>query len=833
MQLESVSGPGPHNQNGNSLESLKHISRVLNIAIETLSIDQAKDLCFNTVYTLCQQKKWGVITFIKNEIDHLVNSKGHSILIACIVRKDKELFQDLLQQEIALHQWGPHKNLPIHYAAEEGHFKFFTELCNINGSDARNSLDQNPLHLAAYNGHLKILVFFSKYPELFRRSSRFPLGNTYLELTPLAWSVFKGHVDCVDFFLQKDASLSQCRVKKFGNLLHFAVAFHQNQVLELLLNSYHDLFSSRINEPNDQHQTPLMLAAAWGNEEAIYLLNKKEASLNITDGKGNTALHYAVNANQKNAAFLLIKLGANCQIRNQDRCAPDDLARSLYDKFGGSMKTIAATIINNTLLRADSLTAESYENLVMQGGGPKGIGLIGALQKLDLSRFKRVAGTSAGSINAALVAVGYSAQEIEERMGAINIKTLLDIDHDNAFFGDWESKINVLIAVIEAIHNPVKASIGLIKSYLKGLWKNKGICKGDVLRNEVENLIREKTKTDFFTFKDLRDRINAGEEGYKHLYICATSVGVNSEILDINSEPTPDNRWDDVPISDAVRGSSGIPGLFKPFELHEMVNGKRVGKKIVVVDGGMLNNFPIDRFDRQKYISSCAEEEKDFPNFNKRTLGISFLTPIVEKEAISHEMSPELFVLKMMQVYYEAETKLRNLNPYSERRVIRIDPLNVGSFSFHLENEQKTKLVQSGRSAVEEFFKKQQNDFSKYFTKEEIVSKIGSMASIGKVPGFYVYQGHWLFCELPIGKTFGTKIYLREYLVNRQLDDYYKDHPFEIAFCECEYDMNIIIIEPDGKSRNEPKNLKLEKGRAETIKLFANIRELTFQIKKG
>ena len=50
---------------------------------------------------------------------------------------------------------------------------------------------------------------------------------------------------------------------------------------------------------------------------------------------------------------------------------------------------------------------------VFEGGGVKGIGLVGALQAFEEAGFQwqNVAGTSAGAITAALVAVGYTAQE--------------------------------------------------------------------------------------------------------------------------------------------------------------------------------------------------------------------------------------------------------------------------------------------------------------------------------------------------------------------------------------------------------------------------------------
>ena len=262
----------------NSQETLNHISKILNISIDTLSVEEASDRCFNAVYDLFQEKKWDVVCPLKKEIADLVNSVGQSLLIASIVRKDKDMFAALLNEQISVHRPGINNNLPLHYAAELGHSRFVKTLCNYNQADARNCWDQNPLHLATHEGHLKIVKHLSThYPDLCRSQAMFPFGKIQLGLTPLALAVLKGHCDCVDFFLQKDPSTAECRIQLFGNLLHLAAAFHQNKVLELLLHRFHALFLHRINDVNDQGASPLMLAAYFGNDEAIIFLGEKEA----------------------------------------------------------------------------------------------------------------------------------------------------------------------------------------------------------------------------------------------------------------------------------------------------------------------------------------------------------------------------------------------------------------------------------------------------------------------------------------------------------------------------------------------------------------------------
>ena len=80
--------------------------------------------------------------------------------------------------------------------------------------------------------------------------------------------------------------------------------------------------------------------------------------------------------------------------------------------------------------RAQPAAPPRYRNLVMEGGGIRGIAYGGALLELEqrgvLAGLTRVGGTSAGAIQAALLAVGYSAQESIEVVNATPVQRLND-----------------------------------------------------------------------------------------------------------------------------------------------------------------------------------------------------------------------------------------------------------------------------------------------------------------------------------------------------------------------------------------------------------------------
>ena len=70
-----------------------------------------------------------------------------------------------------------------------------------------------------------------------------------------------------------------------------------------------------------------------------------------------------------------------------------------------------------------------YIDGVFSGGGIKGFALIGAYAAVEERgfRFKRVAGTSAGSIIAALITAGYTSREMAHIVEEMDMKKFMDL----------------------------------------------------------------------------------------------------------------------------------------------------------------------------------------------------------------------------------------------------------------------------------------------------------------------------------------------------------------------------------------------------------------------
>lgn len=186
-----------------------------------------------------------------------------------------------------------------------------------------------------------------------------------------------------------------------------------------------------------------------------------------------------------------------------------------------------------------------YKNLVFKGGGVRGIAYAGALQVLEdkgiLAGIEKVAGTSAGAITAALVALKYSAAGIKEIVSALDFRSLEDA---------WD---------------PLR----IVTHY--------GLYAGDKALAWLETVISAQAGPKA-TFTDLR----ANE--FLDLHVVAASLDQQA-VQVFSFETTPH-----VIVSEAVRASMSIPLFFRAMQV--------TGVKDLFVDGGTIWNYPLTIFDK-------------------------------------------------------------------------------------------------------------------------------------------------------------------------------------------------------------------------------------------
>lgn len=326
-----------------------------------------------------------------------------------------------------------------------------------------------------------------------------------------------------------------------------------------------------------------------------------------------------------------------------------------------------------SLLAPATSSGQKFRNLVMEGGGVKGIAYGGALQELEdkgvLKHITRTAGTSAGAIQACLLALGYSPSEIAE----IISKTPIESFNDGGFF--------------------LTGSKRLVNKF--------GWYKGDSFLSRMEDIIYQRTGNSNLTFGELHQL--ATSHPFRDLYV--TGCNLTRQCIEVFSYEThPDMR-----IADAVRISMSIPLFYRGVWVNEkgkiFENPTPEDKCSLFVDGGLLMNFPVVLFDDKKYFISKDENSL----FNPETLGIR----LERCEQIEHEISRKSglapFEINDFSSYISALSGiiLRNTTPAHPRdseRTIFINDLGTSSRVRKVPDDEKKRMMLSGRQGVIDFF---------------------------------------------------------------------------------------------------------------------------------
>lgn len=313
-----------------------------------------------------------------------------------------------------------------------------------------------------------------------------------------------------------------------------------------------------------------------------------------------------------------------------------------------------------------------YKNLVLEGGGVRGFAYAGAFEVLDslgiLQNIEKVGGSSAGAIQATLLAVGYTPKEMTKIAENIPLK-----EFNDGFFPGGFSRLN----------------------------KKFGFFKGEKITEWIEELIAAKTGDSNITFLQLHER--RSQNNYKDLYITGTDLTYR-RLTVFSYENYPNMR-----IKDALRISFSIPLYFEPVIIDEAgaVQHDRNNMNFhLMVDGGLLSNYPIHIFDSTKYIN--PDSSGNMYQQNKSTLGLLLDKPeqLDYKQQGNYPL-PIHTLTGYVSAVYQTIIDKPNPDDTSLKRTVSISHLNLSGRVRKLSPATIQKLVESGRQGVRLFFKEQ------------------------------------------------------------------------------------------------------------------------------
>ncbi|CAM3804244.1 patatin-like phospholipase family protein [Mesobacillus zeae] len=290
-----------------------------------------------------------------------------------------------------------------------------------------------------------------------------------------------------------------------------------------------------------------------------------------------------------------------------------------------------------------------YIDGVFSGGGIKGFALIGACEVIEEKglRFKRVAGTSAGSMIAAMLAAGYSPTEAGLLVDEIDLKSFMDLRS----------------ALIPAP----------LAKWLLLYWRL-GLYKGITLENWLYEKLSAKGLRTFGDIPPGTLRVVASDLTNGRLMVLPDDLpryGVDPKSFSV---------------AKAIRMSCSLPFFFEPVKIKDPIGNN------IIVDGGVLSNFPMWLFDKENV-------KKVRP-----VLGIKLSHNLHEHPR--HKISNAIQMFEALFETMKDAHDSRYISRRHEKNIIFVPVDGVSFTDFGMTDEKKESLKQLGRQCAEKFLRK-------------------------------------------------------------------------------------------------------------------------------
>ncbi|WP_419215028.1 ankyrin repeat domain-containing protein [Wolbachia endosymbiont of Rhagoletis cingulata] len=296
---------------------------------------------------------------------------------------------------INIHSKGPFSQWNVlHWATENSSAKMVSELikngANVNSMD---SSQRTTLYQPAANGDIEIIKILVKNKadvnaeDLARLTALYEAashshteavkilmdsgakvkGNGALKLTPLHIAVANGDKGTVEVITQNDNNIGETieKVDVFGwTPSYWAAARNDTLILEILLKKISQCGASVDIEDMLVGRTPLHIAAALGNLEAVKLLIHYRANVNYKDTWGWTPFDCAAARGNKKVINYLISHGASIETNDSYKIllftSPHNLRGTIgtliqLEVWNDVMKLVGAEFLRRAARHGDTL----------------------------------------------------------------------------------------------------------------------------------------------------------------------------------------------------------------------------------------------------------------------------------------------------------------------------------------------------------------------------------------------------------------------------------------------------------------------------------------------
>lgn len=357
-------------------------------------------------------------------------------------------------------------------------------------------------------------------------------------------------------------------------------------------------------------------------------------------------------------------------------------------------------------------------DLAFEGGGAKGAVFLGAIAELERRghTMRRLVGTSAGALVAAMVAAGYSARELHDALGerlvdgSSRMTTFLDVPAD---FTDVELDRSSLQRLFDHVDLPFLSEsterrferalargflgIGAFRMLFSLLEKG-GVFAGDSLHawlcERLEARHRGLARAGFAELSRITGR---------DLSITVSDT-TGEEMLVLNARTAPA-----FPVAWAVRASMSMPLVFQEV-VWQRPWGTYRGRDLtghVLVDGGVLSNFPFhlltSDLDEVRAIMG-PQDPAAAPNLG---LLIDERMPVPGQPPVGASAIDRVFELpalrrmtRLMETMLNAHDRAVIQASMANGEICRLPAQGYGSLEFGMTDARRAALVDAGRAAT-------------------------------------------------------------------------------------------------------------------------------------
>lgn len=495
-----------------------------------------------------------------------------------------------------------------------------------------------------------------------------------------------------------------------NNVLHLAMRSKNKYIIQYLVDHYGQYFLYQANEQKPP-KTPIHIA---------YELTKAKDN----DGKYDFSL-----------LAMLDQLGADLNVEEYSE---------IYAAYQNEIKDKRPYVL------AEYATLNRYvDSLSFNGGGVKGIAFVHAIDEaqkqniFQLSNIRSVAGTSAGSLMAGLLALGYDEKGCKTALDNFKFdqlmrdcskpdSALIKIFADNAnkwrkiFAEGKTSKLlksvayEVFVQVFEAVKVVISSipsfftqGVGVFKRFFDDFVKSTettGIFEPkyaeekliEHISESLKGTYLEKLDPKYLTLKDLQLlRKEYPARSFKELTVYVTNYSTG-ESVKVSAETMPNAS-----LLDALIASMSFPIYFVGREIR-VVNGEgeelnrsfkekaNDEKSTLYCDGGVLKNDPVDAH--------------DIAGFNENVLAFLLVnTESKNKYENKHKLQNKgvktLFdaIGKILGFHRKIERNALHQDSRNSTRIIYIDCKGVGTLDFDDGEKINRILEPAARSAIVDY----------------------------------------------------------------------------------------------------------------------------------